>query len=69
LPSPVGTSFPISPGVVLPHSPLSLSGPREEFEGFPIDNGGAFGFPSPGIGGVRSKSRDMGAFLADRGNA
>jgi len=68
LPSPVGTSFPLSPDVVLPHSPLSLLSPQEGFEGFPIDSGDSLGFPSPSIGGVRSKGRDLGAFLADRGN-
>ena len=66
LPSPVGTSFPASPGIVLPHSNLPLSAPLEEFEGFPIDNSDS-GFPSAGIGGIRRKGRDMGAFLADRG--
>jgi hypothetical protein len=69
LPSPVGNSFPVSPAVVLPHSPLSFSAPRGEFEGFPIDSGDTFGFPSPGIGGGRGKGRDMGAFLAHRGDA
>lgn len=67
LPSPVGSSFPVSPTVILPHSPLSLTAPREEFEGFPTDTN-AFKFPSPGIGGGRGKGREMGAFLADRGN-
>jgi hypothetical protein len=69
LPSPVGTTFPVEPTVVLPHSSLSFSTPREEFEGFPIDSGDSLRFPSPGIGGGRGKGRDMGAFLADRGDA
>jgi len=69
LPSPVGPSFPLSPAIVLPHSSLSLSLPREEFEGFPMDSGESLGFPSSGIGGGRGKGREMGVFLADRGNA
>lgn len=69
LASPIHTSFPASPTVALPHSPLSLSAPREEFEGFPMDSSEGLGFPSAGFGGGRSKGREMGAFLADRGDA
>jgi len=69
LPSPAQISFPTSPSVALPHSPLSLSTPLQEFEGFPMDSGESSRFPSVGFGGGRSKGRDMGAFLADRGNA
>jgi hypothetical protein len=43
--------------------------PSEEFEGFPIDSGDSLRFPSPSIGGGQGKGRDMGAFLADRGDA
>ena len=63
LASPATASFPTSP---LPNSPLSGK-PREGFEGFPMD-GAELGFPSPGFGGGRAKVRDMGAFLADRGD-
>lgn len=68
--SPLDTSFPASPAVALPHSPFngSMSVPREEFEGFPMDGGEGLGFPSAGFGGGRGKARDMGAFLADRGD-
>lgn len=69
LPSPIHTSFLPSPAVVLPHSPLSLSAPLQEFEGYPADGGASSGFPSAGLGGGRSKGRDMGAFLAHRGNS
>ncbi|KAH9171550.1 hypothetical protein EDB89DRAFT_2070655 [Lactarius sanguifluus] len=49
----------------------------QEFEGFPSDLGLhtagierlSSGFPSPGIGGRRNGKRDMGAFLANRGDA
>ena len=49
----------------------------QEFEGFPrgpsLHTGGierlSSGFPSPGIGGPRNIKRDLGAFLANRGDA
>lgn len=64
----------------LPHSPLSLAHihtaanmkqPPGEFEGFPMDSGADLrqGFPSAGFGGGRGRVRDMGAFLAHRGDA
>jgi len=34
-----------------------------------MDTGEALGFPSTGFGGGRAKGRDMGAFLAHRGDA
>jgi hypothetical protein len=49
----------------------------QQFEGFPNDLGLhtvgierlSSGFPSPGFGGPRNVKRDMGAFLANRGDA
>ena len=49
----------------------------QQFEGFPNDLGLhtagierlSSGFPSPGFGGPRNGKRDMGAFLANRGDA
>lgn len=60
------------------HRPqVALVQEPEEFEGFPLDDGsGGGGFPSTGFGfsgGGRErlggKGRDMGAFLASRGNS
>ncbi len=68
LASPVATQFSDAP-----------SAPRttQEFEGAPNDLGLhtvgierlSSGFPSPGFGGPRNGKRDMGAFLANRGDA
>ncbi|KAN0116436.1 hypothetical protein V8E52_005817 [Russula decolorans] len=56
-----------------------LTAPQETFEGFTskgprlqtagIERQSSSGFPSPGIGGRRNVKRDMGAFLANRGDA
>ncbi|KAI9462881.1 hypothetical protein BJY52DRAFT_117178 [Lactarius psammicola] len=70
LASPVATQF--SDAVPAP-APRTA----QEFEGFPSDLGLhtagierlSSGFPSPGIGGRRNGKRDMGAFLANRGDA
>jgi hypothetical protein len=56
------------------HRPqVNMAEEPEEFEGFPMDSGGGSGFPSTGFGGGRErlggKGRDMGAFLASRGNS
>ncbi|KAH9059792.1 hypothetical protein EDB87DRAFT_744502 [Lactarius vividus] len=69
LASPVATQF-LDPVAPTPRT-------AQEFEGFPSDLGLhtagierlSSGFPSPGFGGRRNGKRDMGAFLANRGDA
>ena len=69
LASPVATQF-SDPAPVPPRA-------AQQFEGFPNDLGLhtagierlSSGFPSPGFGGPRNGKRDMGAFLANRGDA
>jgi hypothetical protein len=71
LASPVATQF-LDP---VPAPPRSTT--QQQFEGFPNDLGLhtvgierlSSGFPSPGFGGPRNGKRDMGAFLANRGDA
>ena len=71
LASPVASQF--LDGVFPTPAPRTAQG----FEGFPNDLGLhtagierlSSGFPSPGIGGPRNGKRDMGAFLANRGDA
>ena len=70
LASPVATQF--SDTASAPPPPAA-----RRFEGFPNDLGLqtagierlSSGFPSPGFGGPRNGKRDMGAFLANRGDA
>lgn len=70
LASPVATQFLDAATAPAPRT-------AQEFEGFPSDLGLhtagierlSSGFPSPGIGGRRNGKRDMGAFLANRGDA
>lgn len=74
LASPVPTRF--SDEVAAPSAELH---PTQRFEGFPNDLGLhlhtagierlSSGFPSPGIGGPRNLKRDLGAFLANRGES
>ncbi|KII91371.1 hypothetical protein PLICRDRAFT_51536 [Plicaturopsis crispa FD-325 SS-3] len=70
LPSPVQPNMPFvgSPDIV---SPANERLQPMVFEGYPEENTDAAygGFPSAGFGGARGKSRDMGAFLAHRGDA
>jgi hypothetical protein len=72
-PPPTNTT---SPTTALPRTAV----PQEVFEGFPnggvpriqtvgIERPSSSGFPSPGIGGPRNVKRDLGAFLANRGDA
>jgi hypothetical protein len=69
LASPVATQFSDAASAP-PHA-------AQQFEGFPNDLGLktagierlSSGFPSPGFGGPRNGKRDMGAFLANRGDA
>lgn len=74
--SPVASHF---SDAVHPPSPLASAVPRagQEFDGFkngpsPLHTAGierlSSGFPSPGLGGPRNGKRDMGAFLANRGD-
>ena len=71
LASPVATQF--LEAVPAPAPPRAT----QQFEGFPNDLGLhtagierlSSGFPSPGFGGPRNGKRDMGAFLANRGDA
>ncbi|KAN0134173.1 hypothetical protein V8E53_007945 [Lactarius tabidus] len=70
LASPVATQF-------LDAVPAPPRATTQQFEGFPNDLGLhtvgierlSSGFPSPGFGGPRNVKRDMGAFLANRGDA
>jgi hypothetical protein len=70
LASPVATQF-------LDAVPAPPRATQQQFEGFPNDLGLhtvgierlSSGFPSPGFGGPRNVKRDMGAFLANRGDA
>jgi hypothetical protein len=62
-----------------PTTALPRTVPQEAFEDFPngaprlqtvgIERPFSSGFPSPGIGGPRNVKRDLGAFLANRGEA
>ncbi|KAF8488927.1 hypothetical protein F5888DRAFT_1638912 [Russula emetica] len=75
LPTTTTTTTTITPPTALPRT-----APQETFEGFTskgprlqtvgIEHQSSSGFPSPGIGGPRHNGkRDMGAFLANRGDA
>lgn len=73
-PLPTNTTTTITPPTAPPRTTL-----QETFEGFTgrgprlqtvgIERQSSSGFPSPGIGGPRNGKRDMGAFLANRGDA
>ncbi|KAF8268572.1 hypothetical protein EI94DRAFT_1727364 [Lactarius quietus] len=73
LASPVATQFLDAE----PTAPPPRAAAAQQFEGFPNDLGLqtagierlSSGFPSPGFGGPRNGKRDMGAFLANRGDA
>jgi hypothetical protein len=83
LSSPVAPDAPHSPTTTTSTTPttaLSRTVPQETFEGFTnggrpklqtvgIERPSSSGFPSPGIGGPRNVKRDLGAFLANRGDA
>jgi hypothetical protein len=74
LPTTTTTNTTITPSTAPPRTV-----PQETFEGFTstgprlqtvgIERQPSSGFPSPGIGGPRNGKRDMGAFLANRGDA
>ncbi|KAH7908910.1 hypothetical protein BJ138DRAFT_302779 [Hygrophoropsis aurantiaca] len=58
--SPAVAAFPI------PHEAAPPNIFKTGFSGYPAESGESRGFPSAGLSGARSKSRDMGAFLARR---
>jgi hypothetical protein len=79
LSSPVAPAAPHSPTTTTTTS-TTHAVPQETFEGFTngglprlqtagIEQPSSSGFPSPGIGGPRNVKRDLGAFLANRGDA
>ena len=82
--SPVASATPLPTTTTMnttitPSTALPRTAPQETFEGFTskgprlqtagIERQSSSGFPSPGIGGRRNGKRDMGAFLANRGDA
>ncbi len=78
LASPVASAAPLPTTSTTPSTALPRTAPQETFEGFTnkgprLQTAGierqSSGFPSPGIGGPRNGKRDMGAFLANRGDA
>ena len=77
-PLPTNTNTNTTTTITPPTAPPRTT-PQETFDGFTgrgprlqtvgIESQSSSGFPSPGIGGRRTGKRDMGAFLANRGDA